>query len=163
MTTPVEEPLEAAPDAAPSLPEQVPLRRWVTVVLTLTALVLVPWTAWLTFTLPSRHVTSHYDLAWVGFDVALVAAFAATSWCTVRASPWVVPAAAATGTMLVCDAWFDIVTSSGAGERLEAVLEAVFAELPLAAVCGLIVVDAARFRQATFERYRASYRRMRRR
>ena len=28
-----------------------------------------PWILYLTFTLPSRHVTFHYDLAWVGFDV----------------------------------------------------------------------------------------------
>jgi len=39
--------------------------------------------------------------------------------------------------MLVCDAWFDITTSSGATERTQAILEAVFAELPLAAICWL--------------------------
>ena len=58
-------------------PERVPLPRWVTPVLTVTAVVLLPWTLWLTFTLPSRHITQHYDVAWVGFDVALLAAFAA--------------------------------------------------------------------------------------
>ena len=46
----------------------------------LVAVALVPWTLYLTFTLPSRHVTFHYDLAWVGFDVALAASFAATAW-----------------------------------------------------------------------------------
>jgi hypothetical protein len=47
-------------------------------VLLLTALGLGPWTLWLTYSLPSRHVTRHYDLAWVGFDIALLAAFGAT-------------------------------------------------------------------------------------
>jgi hypothetical protein len=46
--------------------------------------------------------------------------------------------------MLLCDAWFDVVTSGGGGERVEALLEAVFAELPLAALCGVIVYDAER-------------------
>jgi hypothetical protein len=134
-------------------PEQVPLPRWVTPLLMLTAAGLVPWTLWLTFTLPSRHVTQHYDVAWVGFDVALAAAFAATAWSALRAARWLVPLAAVTGTMLVCDAWFDIVTSGGGGERIEAILEAVLAELPLAAICGLIVYDAERFRRATVLRY----------
>jgi len=113
----------------------------------------LPWTLWLTFTLPSRHVTTHYDVAWVVFDCGLFCAFAATAWCAVKASQWLVPFAAVTGTMLVCDAWFDVVTSVGSGDALEAILEALFAELPLAAVCALIVYDAERFRQATVVRY----------
>jgi hypothetical protein len=40
-----------------------------------------------------------------------------------------VPLAAVTGTMLVCDAWFDVMTSIRSGDATEAVLEAVFAEL----------------------------------
>ena len=122
-----------------------PLPRWVGIVLLLVALALGPWTLWLTYSLPSRHLTSHYDLAWVGFDVALLTAFAVTGWFAFRASQWLAPAAAMTGTMLLCDAWFDVVTSSGGGERVEAILEACFAELPLAALCGYIVWDAERF------------------
>jgi len=52
---------------------RIPLPRWVTMLLALVAVGLVPWIFYLTFTLPSRHVTFHYDLAWVGFDIALVA------------------------------------------------------------------------------------------
>ena len=36
-------------------------------------------------------------------------------------------------------------TSIGSGDAVEAILEAVFAELPLAAVCAFIVYDAERF------------------
>jgi hypothetical protein len=132
---------------------RVPLPRWVTPILTLTAAGLLPWTLYLTFSLPSRHVTEHYDVAWVVFDCALFCAFAATVWCAVRSSQWLVPIAAATGTMLVCDAWFDVMTSIGSNDWIEAVIEAAFAELPLAAVCALIVYDAERFRQATIVRY----------
>ena len=128
--------------------------RWVTLLLGFVAVALVPWTLYLTFALPSRHVTLHYDLAWVGFDIALACAFAATTVAALRGSPWLVPLAAVTGTMLVCDAWFDIVTSQGGSEMLEAVAEAVFVELPLAALCGFIVYDAETFLAATVNRFR---------
>ncbi len=128
--------------------------RWVTLLLGLVAVGLVPWTLYLTFTLPSRHVTFHYDLAWVGFDVALAAAFAATTWAAIRSSHWLVPFAAVAGTMLVCDAWFDIVTSHEGGQMWGAVAEAVFAELPLAALCAFIVYDAETFLAATVDRFR---------
>ena len=114
----------------------------------------MPWTLYLTFALPSRHVTSHYDLAWVGFDAALTASFAATAWAAFRGSRWLVPLAAVTATMLVCDAWFDVVTSQSGGEMWEAVAEAALAELPLAALCAFIVYDAETFLAATVTRFR---------
>ena len=147
--------------AAPPEHNRVPLRRWVAPVLLVTAAGLLPWTLYLTYSLPSRHVTQHYDLAWVGFDIALFSAFAVTTFCAVRSSQWLVPAAAATATMLLCDAWFDIVTSGAPGERMEAVLQAVLAEVPLAAICWFIVYDAERFRQATIVSYAATVRLMR--
>ncbi len=120
--------------------------RWMPLLLVLVALALVPWTLWLTFSLPSRHLSQHYDIAWIGFDVALAAAFGATAWAAFRSPRWLVALAATTGTMLVCDAWFDVVTASGSAERLEAVAEAALAELPLAAICAYIVYDTERFR-----------------
>jgi hypothetical protein len=136
--------------------ETEPMRpaRWVALLLGLFAVALVPWTLYLTFTLPSRHLTFHYDLAWVGFDVALACALAATTWAALRRSHWLVPFAAVAGTMLVCDAWFDVVTSRGGGEMMEAVAEAVLAELPLAALCAFIAYDAETFLAATVERFR---------
>ncbi len=142
-------------------PDRAPLPTWVTPLLTAAALVLLPWTLWLTLSLPSRHVSQHYDLAWVGFDLALAAAFAGTAWAAVRSARWLVPLASATGTMLLCDAWFDVVTSGGGGERVEAALEAALVELPLAAVCVLIVVDAEMFLTATVRRYAEALTRLR--
>jgi hypothetical protein len=133
---------------------RIPLPRWVTLLLALVAIALVPWILYLTFTLPSRRVTSHYDLAWVGFDVGLTASFAATAWAAFRGSQWLAPLAAVTGTMLVCDAWFDIVTSQSGTEMWEAIAEAALAELPLAALCGYIVYDAESFLAATVTRFR---------
>jgi hypothetical protein len=133
---------------------RIALPRWMTVLLGLVAVGLLPWILYLTFTLPSRHVTLHYDTAWIGFDVGLLAAFASTAWAAFRGSQWLVPLAAATGTMLLCDAWFDIVTSRGGGEMWEAIAEAALAELPLAAICGFIVYDAETFLAATANRFR---------
>ncbi len=135
-------------------PTRIPLPRWVAVLLVLAAVMLVPWILYLTFTLPSRHVTFHYDLAWVGFDVGLAASFAATGWAALRGSQWLVPLAAVTGTMLCCDAWFDVVTSHFGSELWQAVAEAALAELPLAALCGFIVFDAERFLASTVTRFR---------
>jgi hypothetical protein len=147
--------------AAPPEPDRVPLPRWVVPVLALTAVALLPWTLWLTYSLPSRQVTPHYNLAWVGFDVALLTAFAVTAVCAVRSSRWLVPAAAATATMLLCDAWFDVVTSGAPGDRMEAVVQAALGELPLSAICWYIVYDAERFRSATIVRYSSAVRRLR--
>jgi hypothetical protein len=133
---------------------RIPLPRWVVLLLGLVAVSLVPWTLYLTFTLPSRHVTLHYDLAWVGFDIALATSFAATAWAAFRGSQWLVPLAAVTGTMLLCDAWFDIVTSQPGGDTWDAIAEAALAELPLAAVCGFIVHDTQTFLAATANRFR---------
>jgi hypothetical protein len=141
------------PDARESEMPRAPSRRWVTPLFTFVALCLLPWTLYLTFTLPSRHVTTHYDLAWVGFDIGLAAAFAGTAWAAVRSPGWLVPLAAVTGTMLLCDVWFDVVTSRGASEIGEAAAEAVLAELPLAGVCAFIVYDAETFLRSTVHRY----------
>jgi hypothetical protein len=133
---------------------RIPLPRWMTLLLGLVAVGLVPWILYLTFSLPSRHVTFHYDLAWVGFDVGLTASFAATAWAAFRGSQWLAPLAAVTGTMLCCDAWFDVVTSQSGSEMWEAIAEAAFAELPFAALCGFIVYDAETFLAATVNRFR---------
>src|SRR5581483_692307 len=112
------------------------------------AVALVPWTLWLTFTLPTRHVTHHYRVAWVGFDIVLATVFAVTAIAALRSSRWLQPLAAVTGTMLLCDAWFDVVTSQSGDELNIAILEAVAAELPLAALCAWVVVDTGRFHAA---------------
>ena len=135
-------------------PVRIPIPRWMKALLGAVAVALIPWILYLTFTLPSRHVTFHYDLAWVGFDVGLTASFAATAWAAFRGSRWLVPLAAATGTMLCCDAWFDVVTSQSGGDMWEAIAEAALAELPLAAVCAFIVYDAETFLAATVTRFR---------
>ena len=56
--------------------------------------------------------------------------------------------------MLLCDAWFDVVTSRAGTDLLLAIAQAALAELPLAAFCGYIVIDSERFLAATVTRFR---------
>ena len=100
------------------------------------ALALVPWTVYLAVELPERAVARHYDLAWTGFDVALVLLLGGTAWTAHHRSRYFALTATATATMLVVDAWFDVVTSAPVAEQAVAVVLAVLVELPLAVLCG---------------------------
>jgi hypothetical protein len=132
----VTDPDLAASPAAPVVPR---LRRWLAPLFLLAALALIPWTVYLVVTLPSRHVqTGYYDFAWGGFDLALAAVLAATGYGLLLRKLWVQTTATAAATMLFCDAWFDILTANGSGERLLAVALALTVELPTATVCLLI-------------------------
>ena len=115
-----------------TLPETFEPRRWVAPMLALGAVVLIPWTLVLAYRLPAQHTSDHWDIAWVGFDLALAAALAATGLTIARRSAWAPSAAAVAATLLFCDAWFDVVLASGHDGQVEAVLEAVLVEIPLA-------------------------------
>jgi hypothetical protein len=121
------------------------LRHWVIAVFAAVGFGLLPWTVWLSDSLNPHHVTNRWDLAWSGFDTGLALFFLATAVAAYRRSPWVGALAAATGTMLVVDAWFDIVLESHADELRQSILLAIFAELPAAAFCFWIAQRTERF------------------
>lgn len=104
------------------------------------AVVLVPWIAYLGVTLPHRYVADDWDGTWVGFDLILLGLIVATAVLGYQRRPMVILTAFATGTLLVCDAWFDVMTSNNANVVFAA-LSAAFVELPLAA---LLVTTAVR-------------------
>jgi len=116
--------------------------RWIAPMLVLGAVVLVPWTLLLAYRLPARHTAHHWDVAWVGFDIALAAALGATGWAVARRSEWAPVAAAVAATLLVSDAWFDNVLANSRDEHLEAALEAAFVEIPLALFCVWIALHS---------------------
>ena len=110
-------------------------QRWATGLLAVLGIGLLPWTLWLGLSLPSRKVTEHWDLAWVGFDLVLAASLLGTAAALLRRSPWLRAVAAATGALLLADAWFDVVTASASKERWFAIGLAAVGEVPLAALC----------------------------
>src|SRR2546421_7148770 len=132
-----------SPERNPFEPKLLP--RWVVGVLLGVPILLLPWTLWLTMSLPSRHVSEHWDAAWVGFDVGELLAFGLVAYAAWRRASWLQGAAAAAGTMLLCDAWFDVLLSTGDEKVWFAVGQAVLSEIPLALLCFWIAWDTARF------------------
>jgi len=96
------------------------------------AVILLPWIGFLAVTLPKRQFDLHYRAAWVGFDVLLVFAISRTAYLAFREDERVQFPATATATLLIVDAWFDVTTSGGRGQLFEALLLAVFIEIPAA-------------------------------
>lgn len=117
---------------------------WIAPAFILCALVLTPWTAFLFFTLPRHYVANHWQMAWGGFDIGLGLALAATAVTVARRSPFAEVTAAVTGTLLVCDAWFDVLTARATSDIVQAALEAAFVELPLATLCFWMATNLAR-------------------
>jgi len=117
---------------------------WVVPLFALAGIVLVPWTVLLVRSLPSTHAAAHWDIAWAGFDVGLALLLLGVAISGWRRSPWLEGTATAAATLLVVDAWFDIMTSSTHLELAIAIGEAVLIELPLAGLCYLLARDAER-------------------
>jgi hypothetical protein len=101
---------------------------------------LAGWIAFLILTLPARYTSSDWRAVWVGLDIAELLGFAATAWAAWTQRQIVIFFMIITGTLLVCDAWFDLALDYGSSGFTTSVLSAVLAEFPLA----LIMFTAAR-------------------
>ena len=75
------------------------------------AALMVPWTAYLFVVLPRTAPAAHFDLAWGGFDLALLVLLALTGWAAVRRCGGSAAVAGASAALLAADAWFDVVTA----------------------------------------------------
>lgn len=100
--------------------------------LIVTAVVLVPLIVMVSQGGPSHHAALHLRLVWTGLDVFELLALAATGWCLRRRLPSVAVAGSLTGTLLFCDAWFNVVATTGRVQLAGAAMALV--ELPLAAL-----------------------------
>jgi hypothetical protein len=108
----------------------------------LAGLVLVPWTVYLTFSLPAHHETADWRTVWAGFDLAEALALIGVAIAAVRRTPWLEAVAAISGTLLCTDAWFDITLEWGGKHMISSIVEAGAVELPLAFICFWIAKDA---------------------
>jgi hypothetical protein len=130
-----------------------PAPAWVAPIFALLGAGTIPWTVYLSVTLPDHARTHNYRLAWVGFDVLLILVLLVTAFAAWRGNPLVGILAGCASTMLVVDAWFDVTTSDRHEVGLALVL-ALVAELPLAALCGWVALHVDRV-LARRLRYRA--------
>jgi hypothetical protein len=99
---------------------------------------MVPWLVVLAVTLPSATHVPHWSAAWVGLDGLEAVGLAATGWLLRRGDRRRCLPAAATAALLLVDAWFDVSTAGSGGSLVEAVAMAVFAEIPMAALCAVV-------------------------
>jgi hypothetical protein len=126
---------EAGPDPVnPYLndPKLLRERRVALIILAGCCVILAGWIVVLAATLPHHFDAHHWRALWVFFDMFLLAAFAATAWAIWRERQILIFLLVLTGTMLCCDAWFDVGTSLTTSGFWISLLSAVFAELPLA-------------------------------
>jgi hypothetical protein len=108
--------------------------------------ILAGWIVVLAASLPHHFDAHHWRAVWVNFDVFLLAAFAATAWAIWRERQILILLLVLIGTMLLCDAWFDVGTSLATSGFVISLLSALVAELPLAV---LAFVGARRLLRAT--------------
>jgi hypothetical protein len=110
------------------------IRRWRLVLILLCVAALIPWTVYLAVTLPNRYEARNWVATWVGFDIVLTIMLFLTAIFGYRQRQLLFPTAFASGVLLLCDAWFDVLTSHPGSDRLQALLSAAVIELPLAFV-----------------------------
>lgn len=123
------------PEVGPEVVRRGPVPAWFAVGFAIAAAVLLPWIGYLWISLPTREIAENWRLTWAGFDVLLAAALAGTAIRILRRSLKLMLVSTASGTLLVCDAWFDILTSHPGLQRWTAITVALLLELPLAATC----------------------------
>jgi hypothetical protein len=93
--------------------------------------VLIPWTVFLSLTLPPKYDAGHWRLLWTGFDAALMAVLLLAAWAAWYRRQILAAIAMVAGTLLFCDAWFDMVTSFGHRDQWLTLLTGFGAEMPL--------------------------------
>jgi hypothetical protein len=95
------------------------------------AIALIPWIVNLSLTLPENYVAHNWPATWVGFDVVLVGFMMATAVLGYLRRQLLVFAAFTSGVLLICDAWFDLMTA-GPKDVWLSVVTALGIEVPLA-------------------------------
>ncbi|SPM33298.1 hypothetical protein MRAB57_1102 [Mycobacterium rhizamassiliense] len=113
------------------------------------SLVMLPWVGYLSTTLPQNYVVHNWPLTWVGFDVLLMAFMVATAVLGYLRRQLLIPAAFTTGVLVICDAWFDIMTA-GPRDFWLSVLTALLIEVPLGA---FMIISGLRLIRLTMERF----------
>src|ERR1700745_705675 len=95
------------------------------------SIAMIPWLVYLSVTLPGNYVAHNWPFTWVGFDVLLVAFMLATAVLGYLRRRLLLLAAFTAGVLLICDAWFDLMTA-GPDDVWLSVITALGIEVPLA-------------------------------
>jgi hypothetical protein len=93
---------------------------------------LAAWIAIVILNLPGRYTSHDWRAVWVGLDIAELAGFVATAWAAWNQRQLLIFFMIITGTLLVCDAWFDLALDYGSRGFTMSLVSALLFELPLA-------------------------------
>ncbi len=146
--------LAAIESADPAGDDPSPRRRaFVLTLIIVCCVVLAAWIGVLAVTLPGDYRAGGWRGAWVGFDVALLAAFAVTGWAAWRRRQVLIICLVVLATLLCCDAWFDVSLDVRTSGFALSVLSAVFVELPLATLAIIGARRLLRLSLAVIRRY----------
>lgn len=91
------------------------------------------WTVYIGWRLPREYVANHWDLAWVGIDIAQVFMLGAAAWAAWRRRALLILFASCAGTLLLVDAWFDV-TTARRGDFRQSLIMALLVEIPSALI-----------------------------
>ena len=108
--------------------------RWMAFVLTSSVFGVLGMIIFLSIDLPYSYRATNWDLAWVGFDCALLVVIMVTIWALFHHKHLAIMTSSAAGTILIIDSWFDVATSQGGRDFYISLATAVFLELPFAFV-----------------------------
>jgi hypothetical protein len=95
------------------------------------SIAMIPWLVYLAMTLPENYVAHNWPATWVGFDILLVGFMLATAVFGYLRRQVLLFAAFTSGVLLICDAWFDLMTA-GPNDVWLSVVTALLIEVPLA-------------------------------
>jgi hypothetical protein len=106
------------------------IRRMRLSLMTACSIGMIPWLVYLSMTLPENYVAHNWPATWIGFDMLLAAFMVATAVFGYLRRQVLLFAAFTSGVLLICDAWFDLMTA-GPNDIGLSVVTALFIELPL--------------------------------
>ncbi|HET9894251.1 MAG TPA: hypothetical protein VFQ44_04905 [Streptosporangiaceae bacterium] len=95
-------------------------------------LLLAAWIGYLAVSLPAFYRTGSWRGAWVGFDLAELGAFAVTGWAAWRRRQILIICLIVLATLLLCDAWFDVVLDARTAGFVSSLISALAIEVPIA-------------------------------
>jgi hypothetical protein len=107
-------------------------RRWFLVGTIVCCVLLAAWIGVLAVTLPRFYRAGDWRGAWVGFDLAELAAFTATAWAAWRGRQALIICLLVLATLLLADAWFDVTLDVRTSGFVWSLLSALLIEIPLA-------------------------------
>ncbi|HUV57925.1 MAG TPA: hypothetical protein VMV96_03885 [Acidimicrobiales bacterium] len=113
----------------PARPSYAKFTQWL---LVFVPVALLGWMIYLLTDLPVSYRAQNWDIAWIGYDFAMLMSLSTTAWAFWNRRQLAIPAAVISATFLVVDAWFDVVTSQRGFDLDAALISAFVVELPLA-------------------------------